>query len=89
MASYDEQLKRAYSAASYDAMRAGAAQRGGTGSLGGMGRGTATATATVSQRELKTTTDALNAALDELKTIREGPIFGEENGPSVSAKMLA
>ena len=66
MASYDEQLKRAYSAASYDAMRAGAAQRGG--SPGGMGGGT---TATVWQTELKTTTDALNAALDELKTIRE------------------
>ena len=62
MASYNEQLKRAYSAASYDAMRAGAAQRGGTARP---------ATTMVSQRELRSTTEALNAALEELRTIRE------------------
>eukprot|EP00563_Minutocellus_polymorphus_P014418 CAMPEP_0181051376 /NCGR_PEP_ID=MMETSP1070-20121207/17019_1 /TAXON_ID=265543 /ORGANISM="Minutocellus polymorphus, Strain NH13" /LENGTH=266 /DNA_ID=CAMNT_0023130389 /DNA_START=80 /DNA_END=876 /DNA_ORIENTATION=- len=63
MESYDAALKRAYSAASYDSMMAGRAQRGGSDA----GKGTAT----VSRTELKTTTDALNAALDELQSIRD------------------
>lgn len=57
MEAYDEALRQAYSAATYNSMT----QAGGPGGL----------TAAVSRNELQTTTDALNAALDELKNIRE------------------
>ena len=57
MEAYDAALKRAYSAASYNSLT----QASGPGGL----------TAAVSRNELQTTTDALNAALDELKNIRE------------------
>ena len=59
MEAYDAALKQAYSAGAYNSMTQ--TQAGGPGGL----------TAAVSRNELQTTTDALNAALDELKHIRE------------------